>query len=125
MLDDESPAQSPALTEQAAPSDDVGGRKGGRSRLGRAFLQAVQADFEAHGVGVVARIREEKPETYLKLVASILPKDINVNAGGMDELSDEQLLERIRTLDAAIRPLLNAKNVGKGARRERAPRAKR
>ena len=72
-----------------------------------------------HGVDVIARIRAEKPESYLKLVASLLPKDVNAAAGGLEELSDEQLIERIRGLDAAIRPLLEAKKAR--TRRSRRP----
>ncbi|ASY63488.1 hypothetical protein SJ05684_c20460 [Sinorhizobium sojae CCBAU 05684] len=103
----------------AGPPEEAPGAAGiaakrarGRGRLGGAFADAVQADFEAHGAAVVARIREEKPESYLKLVASILPKDLGAAAGGMEDLSDEQLIERIRLLDMAVRPLLDAKKIG-------------
>lgn len=99
---DEAPVKAGATAKRAS----------GRGRLGGAFADAVQADFEVHGAAVVARIREEKPESYLKLVASILPKDLGAAAGGMDDLSDEQLIERIRVLDTAIRPLLEAKKTG-------------
>jgi hypothetical protein len=97
--------------------DDLGVAEGlapkqpanGRGRLGGAFLDAVQADFAAHGAGVIARIREEKPETYLKLVAAITPKDLSATANATDGLSDEQLIERIRALDTVIRPLIEGK----------------
>ncbi|WP_234819696.1 MULTISPECIES: hypothetical protein [Sinorhizobium] len=92
---------------------------GGRGRLGGAFLDAVQADFAAHGAGVIARIREEKPETYLKLVAAVTPKDLSASTNAMDELSNEQLIERIRALDTVIRPLLEKK-----ARARRKPTSK-
>jgi hypothetical protein len=81
------------------------------------FLDAVQADFVAHGIGVIARIREEKPESYLKLVASLQQKDLNAAAGGMDDFSDEQLIERIRALDAAVRPLLDGKTRARRSKR--------
>lgn len=120
MLDDEMAASQAELSDDAAAgSGTLIGPARWRGQLGNTFLDAVRADFAAHGVAVIARIRAEKPETYLKLVASLLPKDLNAAAGGMDELSDEQLIERIRALDAAIRPLLDA---GKSrARRRRRP----
>ncbi|WEX89539.1 hypothetical protein PZN02_003033 [Sinorhizobium garamanticum] len=91
--------------------------KGSRTRLGGAFLEAVQADFEAHGVDVIARLREEKPESYLKLLASILPKDLSANANALDELTDEELVRRIRMLDQTIRPLIEAPAKGRAARK--------
>ncbi|MCA1405447.1 hypothetical protein I6F26_13795 [Ensifer sp. IC3342] len=91
--------------------------KGSRTRLGGAFLEAVQADFEAHGVDVIARLREEKPESYLKLLASILPKDLSANANALDELTDEELVRRIRMLDQTIRPLIEGPAKGRVARK--------
>ncbi|MBP1882416.1 hypothetical protein [Sinorhizobium mexicanum] len=96
--------------------------KGSRTRLGGAFLEAVQADFEAHGVDVIARLREEKPESYLKLLASILPKDLSANANALDDLTDEELVRRIRMLDATIRPLIEAPARGRAARKSAATR---
>ena len=113
MVDDENPERATGLFDDAPVKIGVAAKRArGRGRLGGAFVEAVQADFEAHGEAVVARIREEKPESYLKLVASILPKDSSAAAGGMDDLSDEQLIERIRVLDAAIRPLLRKRKAG-------------
>lgn len=47
-----------------------------RCRLGETFLKAVLADFEAHGADAIAKMREDKPDQYFKLVAAILPKEI-------------------------------------------------
>jgi len=92
MLDDENAASQAQVPDDAtAGSLTPMGPTRWRGQLGSAFLDAVRADFAAHGVGVIARIRAEKPETYLKLVASLLPKDLNAAAGGTDELSDDQL----------------------------------
>jgi hypothetical protein len=122
MLDDESPECATGLPDDAPVKAGVAAKRArGRGRIGGAFVEAVLEDFEAHGAAVVARIREEKPETYLKLVASMLPKDLSAAAGGMDDLSDEQLIARIRVLDAAIRPLLNRrKSARRSGRRARA-----
>lgn len=81
---------------------------GARSKLGEAFLEAMHNDFNEHGVAAIVKVREEKPDQYLKVIASILPKDLNVNLNPMDQLSDDELLERIRSLDATIRPFLDA-----------------
>ena len=54
-----------------------GGRpKGARSKLSEQFLAAMLADFEVHGVATIAAVRTEKPEIYLRVIASMLPKEI-------------------------------------------------
>ena len=85
-----------------------GGRpKGARNKLGEEFLTALHADFEEHGPDVIARVREEKPDAYLKVIASILPRDLNLNVSPLNALSDDELLERIRDLEAGLRPFLD------------------
>ncbi|QIG72990.1 hypothetical protein EVB98_068 [Rhizobium phage RHph_N3_2] len=86
----------------------AGRPKGARNKLGEQFIEDLYADWQAHGVVTLQRVRDEKPDQYLKVVASILPKDLNVNINNMDDLTDEQLIQRIRSLDSAIRPFLDA-----------------
>ena len=45
---------------------------------GEAFIAALLADWQEHGAKAIERVRLEKPEQYLKVIASILPKDITV-----------------------------------------------
>lgn len=86
-----------------------GGRpKGSRNKLGEAFIDALHEDFQAHGVAAIQAVREKKPDQYLKVIASIMPKDINLNVNNLGEMSDDELVERIRNLDATIRPFLAA-----------------
>jgi hypothetical protein len=86
-----------------------GGRpKGSRNKLGEAFLDALHEDFNEHGVAAIQAVRKDKPDQYLKVIASILPKELNVNVNDMDSLSDDEIIERLRSLDAAIRPFLAA-----------------
>lgn len=80
--------------------------KGNRNKLGEAFLEAMHEDFTKHGVEAIVAVRETKPDQYLKVIASILPKDLNINVNNMDGMSDDELIERIRSLDATIRPFL-------------------
>jgi hypothetical protein len=97
----------PPVEHQFKPGNP-GRPKGARNKLGEAFLEAMHDDFEAHGVAAIIKVREEKPDQYLKVIASILPKDLNVNINQMDDLTDDQLIQRIRSLDSAIRPFLDA-----------------
>lgn len=55
----------------------AGRPKGARSRLGEAFVDALLADWQQNGVQAIIDMRDEKPADYVKIVASILPKEIS------------------------------------------------
>jgi hypothetical protein len=38
------------------------------------YRDALQADWEEHGAGCIARIRCEQPERYLEIMIGILPR---------------------------------------------------
>lgn len=75
--------------------------KGSRHKLGEEFLAAMQADFAGHGVTVIETVRTERPQDYLKIVASLLPKEHKI-IGPMDEMTDDQLAERLGILEQII-----------------------
>lgn len=68
--------------------------KGARSKLAETFLAAYAADFEAHGPEVIAKVRADDPATYLRVAASILPKELNVAVErSARELNDDDLAD--------------------------------
>lgn len=120
MSDDSEPSRNngkatgpgnPPVEHQFKPGNP-GRPKGSRNKLGEAFIEDMLADWEANGPAAIVKVRTEKPDAYLKVVASILPKDLNININQTDHMTDEQLVERIRSLDAAIRPFLEATGEG-------------
>jgi Family of unknown function (DUF5681) len=79
---DHTPKQHRNLKESWKPGQSgnpMGRPKGARNRLGRAFLEALEADFSEHGVEAIEKVRETKPEVYIKIVADLLPKEANLN----------------------------------------------
>jgi hypothetical protein len=61
----------------------------------------MHADFQEHGVQVIAAVRTEKPDQYLKVIASILPKELHVNTTAITDMSDDELagiLDGVRSL---------------------------
>jgi hypothetical protein len=68
--------------------------KGSRNRLSEEFLRAFVEDFERHGAGVIELVRSKRPQDYLKVAASLIPKQIEIEPDRprpVHELSDEEL----------------------------------
>lgn len=89
----------PPVEHQFKPGNP-GRPKGSRNKLGEAFVEALHADFDAHGAQVIADVREKDPAAYVRVVASLLPKEFKIET--TSDLTDEQLDQRIRQLAAAI-----------------------
>ena len=56
--------------------------KGAKNKITKAYLKAIAKDFDKYGAQVIARVREEEPAVYWKLIAQLIPKDLDVNHGG-------------------------------------------
>lgn len=95
--------RKPAAKPVAAPKPRP---KRAKKTLGDDFLAAVRADFRAYGAGVIAEVRADKPDQYLKIVLSVLPKDFDAKINQMDGLSDDEIRCRIRALEAIVKPFL-------------------
>mgnify|MGYP005992319879 CR=1 FL=1 len=114
-----------AKTGRFVPGNNGGpGRpKGARNKLGEAFLADMLEDWEENGQAAIATVRAEKPDVYVKVVASILPRDLNVNMNPLEEATDEELIQRLRDLDEFLKPFLSVEGgdgVEGGARTQKA-----
>jgi hypothetical protein len=49
--------------------------KGGRVKLSERFLTTLAQDYDRHGASVIQYVRQNDPSTYLRIVASIVPKE--------------------------------------------------
>jgi len=83
-------------------ANPAGRPKGSRNKLGEAFISAMHDDFVQHGAAVIETVRIEKPDQYLKVVASILPKELNIKTDAFDGISDEQLAALVVAARAAL-----------------------
>jgi hypothetical protein len=98
-------AQKPQIGRPFEPgnrANPAGRPKGSRNKLGEQFLADMYSDWQQNGASVIASVRAEKPEVYLKVVASILPKELNIKVSELDDLSDADLDRRIATIAKTI-----------------------
>ena len=74
--------------------------------MGEDFVAALQADFAEHGAKVIEAVRIERPDQYLKVIASIVPKELMVKTDPIGDMSDNELESAL----AFLRALMAAKN---------------
>jgi len=56
-----------------------GGRKpGSRNKLAGEFIDALYADFRKNGADAIKRVAAEEPAQYLRLIAQILPRELDI-----------------------------------------------
>src|SRR5262245_49885900 len=81
-----------------APANPGGpGRpRGVRNRLNRKFLDALTADFEQHGEAIIRVCRVTEPVQYLKIVAALMPRELDMTVTAISDMREDEL---IKTLD--------------------------
>lgn len=85
-----------------------GGRpKGSRNKLAESFLADVLEEWENHGAVAVSDMREKSPGDFVKMVAGLLPKEMTLNVNNENEMTDDELRERIRSLAGQLAPFLD------------------
>jgi hypothetical protein len=73
-----------------------GGRpKGARSKLGEAFLEDLRDAWNAHGIDALRRCAVEEPSQFCRIVANLLPRDIDINVS--HSLDAASFAERFRS----------------------------
>ena len=75
--------------------------KGSRNKLGEMFIEALYESFKEKGVDAIDRVRVEQPAQYLKVIASLMPKEFHVKDPVFDAMNDEQLADLIGEVRAA------------------------
>lgn len=67
--------------EKGKSGNPSGRPKGSRAKLAESFINDIQEDWKDNGKAVLAKVRTEDPSTYLRVVAAVLPKEIEVEVG--------------------------------------------
>lgn len=76
--------------------------KEARDKISRAFLTALADDFEKNGVSAIEKVRKDDAPTYLRVVAGVIPKEIEISRP-LDGMDDSQLAQAIELLADVLR----------------------
>lgn len=72
-------------------SGNPGGKPvGSRNRIQGEFLKALAEDFAAHGREAIIQCRLTKPDAYIKVIAALMPKELELKRP-LEGLADEEL----------------------------------
>ena len=91
---------------QPGETGNPGGKPvGARNRLTARFLNDLAKHYEDEGHQAIKQLYESNPEGYVKVVAALLPKEVEVTRP-LDELNATDLLAAVRALEGylATRP---------------------
>lgn len=110
------------------PGNTMGGRpKGSRNKFAEEFIKDFLADWEVAGASAIQACRLEDPAAYIRVAASLVPKEFNITdnesalASIINQFNDEQLDQFFGLLEAVATGGLEAH--GKGNKTKALPRA--
>ena len=87
----------------------AGKPKGSRHKLQENFLQALSDDFAENGIAAIQQMRQEKPSDYVRTVASLMPKQLEIERP-LQDMTDDELSDSIEALRRFI-----AQGIGAGS----------
>jgi hypothetical protein len=70
------------------------------NKLGEDFLHDLYEDWQEHGRKALADTREQNPAAYLKIVASLLPKETHPHhlLDCLKEMSQDELEQKLKSI---------------------------
>ena len=77
-------------------ANPAGRPKGARNKLTETFLEDAYEAWKKHGPKALETMAEKHPEKFVQVCASLMPKNVNLNVGIQDQLSE--LLERMQEI---------------------------
>jgi hypothetical protein len=76
------PKQMATRFQPGQSGNPQGSRAKCRFKLSEAFIKQLWLDFEAHGAQAIVNVRERRPQDYLRIIASLIPRQEANESGG-------------------------------------------
>jgi len=91
---------------QPGQSGNPAGRlRGSRNKLSEELICALLRDFREHGQKAIAKVRRTQPAVYLKVLALLVPREMQIeHTNIIKQMTDEEIeqaIEAIQTMLAA------------------------
>jgi hypothetical protein len=96
--------KKPPVHTQFKPGNNAnpGGKPAGaRNRLQGDFMRELAEDFAEHGKNAIVACRIEKPDVYVKVIASLMPKEFEIKRP-LEELSEDELVAGVAALQSYL-----------------------
>jgi len=106
---------APFAFKPGQSGNPLGRPKGSRNKLGEAFIEALHNDFQTHGVAAIQKVRETKPDQYLKVVAAVIPQEVHHTVEDYDQLGDDDLRAAFLSAAGAIQNRIEARGRDRSA----------
>ena len=73
---------SKATQFKAGNSGGPGRPKGSKNRIAESYLQDLYEHYLEEGKAAIKRVCEERPDVYIKLIAQLIPRDLDIKHSG-------------------------------------------
>ena len=81
---------------------------GSRNSLGDDFVAAIHLDWREHGAAVLQEVRSSSPAAYLRVLASLVPRQISLDTrNDFTGVSDQKLMAQLADCLAELATQLN------------------
>ncbi len=104
--------QLAALRPTMFQPGNPGPGKGFRKKLAGDFVRELHRDFNEHGAEAIAKCRTQRPAEYVRIIASLLPKQIDIRESDLADTDDDALESFLALARSA---LLRGGEAGSGA----------
>jgi len=62
-----------------------------RERLTKSFIDVLAESFERKGKAVIDKLADTDPSTYVRVIASLMPREVKLDAGPLADLGQAEL----------------------------------
>ena len=102
---------APYHFKKGVSGNPAGRPKHSRTKFGEQFCLDMLLDWQTHGAAAIAEVRENDPSTYLRVAASLIPKELKLGKteqNELDKILDQFSPEQLQEFEFALRAICAA-----------------